>query len=98
MKNILICLTIIVILFGGVGGYFTIKNMRESARIEEIKKGWYVEITQEYINVREDANTNAKILGKALKGELYEVLDMNFENFIKKLWFYDIIYTKGGRK
>jgi len=91
MKNILICLTIIVILFGGVGGYFTIKNMRESARIEEIKKGWYVEITQEYINVREDANTNAKILGKALKGELYEVLDMNFEN--SAYYWYKIDYN-----
>lgn len=91
MKNILICLGIIVVLFGGVGGYFFIKNMKESARIEDIKKGWHVEIAQEYINVREDAHTNAKILGKALKGELYEVLDMNFEN--SAYYWYKIDYN-----
>ena len=80
MKNILICFAILVILFGGVGGYFFIKDMQEEARIEEIKKGWYVEIKEEYINVRDDAHTNAKTLGKANQGEVYEVLDMNFDN------------------
>ena len=80
MKNLLICLAIIVILFGGVGGYFLFKNITESARIEEIKKGWYIEIKEEYINVREDSNTSAKILGKALKGTVYKVIDMNFDN------------------
>jgi len=80
MKNILICLLIIVVLFGGVGGYIVIKNLKEEARIEEIKKGWYVEITNEYINVRDDAHANANLLGTVNEGEVYEVLDMNFDN------------------
>ena len=80
MKNILICLVILVIIFGGGGGYFYIKNIREEARIEKIKEGWYVEITEEYINIRDNSHTNANILGKALNGEVYEVLDMNFDN------------------
>ena len=90
MKNALICLLIIVVLFGGVGGYFFIKNLKEEARIEEIKKGWYVEITSEYINAREDAKTSAKELGKVLKGEVYKVLEMNFEN--TSYYWYKIEY------
>lgn len=80
MKNFLICLFVLFLIFGGVGGYFVIKNIREKARIEEIKKGWYVEITTEYINVRDNAHTNANELGKVYAGEVYEVLDMNFDN------------------
>lgn len=80
MKNTFICILIVVILFGGVGGYFVFKNIREEKRLEEIKKGWYVEITNDYINVRDDAHANANQLGTVNKGEIYEVLDMNFDN------------------
>jgi len=90
VKNVLICLTILFLIFGGVGGYFYIKNIKEEQRIEEIKKGWYVEITSEYINVRDDAHANANALGKVLEGEVYEVLDMNFDN--NSYYWYKIDY------
>ena len=60
--------------------YRQFKDIKEEARIERIKKGWYVEIKEEYINVRDDAHTNANELGKVNQGEIYEVLDMNFDN------------------
>jgi len=80
MKNFVICLTIFVLIFGGIGGYFYITKTLKNKNIEEIKKGWYVEITNEYINVRENAHTDAEIIGKVKEGEVYEALDMNFEN------------------
>lgn len=92
MKNALICLVIVVLIFGGVGGYFIIKNIREEARIEEIKKGWYVEITNEYINVRADAHANADQLGTVYAGEVYTVLDMNFDN--TAYYWYKIQYNE----
>ena len=87
----IICLLIVVVLFGGVGGYIVIKNAREKAKIEEIKKGWYVEITNEYINVRDDAHANANLLGTVNKGEVYKVLDMNFDN--TAYYWYKIEYN-----
>lgn len=91
MKNTVICLVIAVAIFGGIGGYFFIKNSREEARLEEIKKGWYVEITNEYINVRDDAHANANLLGTVNQGEIYEVLDMNFDN--TAYYWYKIVYN-----
>lgn len=91
MKNTVICLVIAVVIFGGIGGYFFIKNSREEARLEEIKKGWYVEITNEYINVRDDAHANANLLGTVNQGEIYEVLDMNFDN--TAYYWYKIVYN-----
>lgn len=93
MKNVLICLLIVVVLFGGVGGYIVIKNLKEEARIEEIKKGWYVEITNDYINVRDDAHANANLLGTVKEGEVFKVLDMNFDN--TSYYWYKIEYKKG---
>ena len=43
MKNMFICFMILVLIFGGVGGYFFIKNTREKARIEEIRKNRFNE-------------------------------------------------------
>ena len=86
MKNTLICLLILVLVFGGGGGYFFFKEQQEEKRIAEIKKGWYVEITDEYINVRDQASTNGKELGKANKGEVYKVLEMDFSN-ISYYWY-----------
>ena len=91
MKNFVICLLIIVVLFGGVGGYFVFKNIQEEARIEEVKKGWYVEIKNEYINVREDAHANADKLGEVKAGEVYKVLEMNFDN--SAYYWYKIEYN-----
>lgn len=91
MKNFFICLIVIIVLVGGVGGYIVFKNIKEEARLEEIKKGWYVEITNDYINVRDDAHANANQLGEVHKGEIYEVLDMNFDN--TAYYWYKIDYN-----
>ena len=80
MKNFMVCFLILIIIFGGVGGYMYFKKIKEDARIEEIKKGWYIEVTSEYINVRTDANTSSETIGKALEGEVYEVLDINLNS------------------
>ena len=90
MKKVAICFMFLIIIVGGVAGYFFIKDLKEKGRIEEIKKGWYVEITSEYINVRDDAHANANALGKVLEGEVYEVLDMNFDN--NSYYWYKIDY------
>lgn len=90
MKNAVICILIITVIFGGVGGYFIIGNIKEKARIEEIKKGWYVEVTEEYIKVRQEPKTSSKELGKVEKGEIFEVLDINFES--NSYYWYKINY------
>lgn len=80
MKNVMICLLILVIIFGGVGGYIYYQKYAEEKRVEEVKKGWYVEILEDYINVRSDSNSNAKKLGQVNKGEVYKVLEVNLDN------------------
>ena len=80
MKNVVICLLILVIIFGGGGGYYFYSKIKEEKRIEEVKKGWYVEITNDYINVRDNSHANASKLGEVYKGDVYKVLDMNFDN------------------
>ena len=90
MKNFLICMFILLVIVGGGGAYFYFKDINEKARIEKIKEGWYVEIATEYINVRDDAHANANLLGKVEEGEIYKVLDMNFEN--SAYYWYKIEY------
>ena len=91
MKKVGICLLLILLIAGGVGGYFYIKDMKEKERIEEIKKGWYVEITyDDPINVRTEPSTNGKELGKVEKGEVYKVLDVNMNS--SAYYWYKIEY------
>ncbi len=81
MKKFTIFLIIVLLVGGGVGGYFLVKNIREKARIEEIKKGWYIEITyDDPIKVRTEPSTSGKIWGEVKKGEVYKVLEINLEN------------------
>jgi len=81
MKKLFVFLTLIILIVGGVFGHSYIKNMKEKARIEEIKKGWYVEIIHDDpINVRNLPKTSGKELGKVNKGEVYKVLDINMDH------------------
>ncbi|MBE6156775.1 MAG: SH3 domain-containing protein [Firmicutes bacterium] len=81
MKKLFIFLLFVCLGAGGVFGYFYIKDLKEKERIEEIKKGWYVEIIHDDpINVRSIASTNGKELGKVYKGEIYKVLEINMES------------------
>jgi len=78
MKKVAICFMFLIIIVGGVAGYFFIKDLKEKGRIEEIKKGWYVEITyKEPIRVRSIPSTTGEEIGTVKKGEVYKVLDIN---------------------
>ena len=92
MKNFRICILIIILILGGVGGYTYYKNFKEKERIEEIKKGWYIEIISDSINIRTKPNRNSSSLGNAKKGEVYKVLDVNLDN--TSLFWYQVEYGK----
>lgn len=94
MKKSGIILIIIIIL--GLGGFFgkkVLKNIKEKNRIEEIKEGWYVEITNDYINVRDEPDRYSYSNRQVFKGEVYEALkvDLNDPN----LYWYQIKFKNG---
>lgn len=85
--------TFILIVILGIGAYFIYKNIQNKKYIEEVKKGWYVEIIYDQpINVRDLPSTDGEILGKAKKGEVYKVLDVNTEG---KIYYWYKIEYKG---
>lgn len=92
---------LLVVLIGGLlftGGYFikkTYDNKKEKERIEEIKKGWYVEVLTDYINVREKPDRYSYSNSKVYKGEVYEVLnyDLNDPN----LYWYEVKFKNGTK-
>ena len=103
MKKVFICLLFILLIVGGIFGYFYVKDLKEKERIEEIKKGWYVEITyNDPINVRSKPSTNGDELGKVNKGEIYKVLDINYDSsayYWYKIEFEDTVgWIASGRK
>ncbi len=91
MKNFWLCLILLLILVGSVGGYIGIKTIKENKRLAEIKKGWYVEIThEEPINVRSKPNSKGEKIGEVKKGEIYKALEVDTENSI--YYWYKIEY------
>ena len=81
MKKFLVCLLLIGLIGGGVGGYFYFKNLADQERIAKIKEGWYVEVIyKEPINVRSEANSKSDLLGKADKGSVYKALEVDTSN------------------
>ncbi len=74
MKKILLVLIILSII--GAGVYYLFFDNVKALDIEEIKEGWHVEITSDYINIRESASTSADILGSVSKGEVYKVIEV----------------------
>lgn len=94
MKGFFKCLIVLLVIGLGVGGFFLYKNIKESARIKEAKKGWYVEVIhKEPINVREEPNTKGKIIGKAKVGGIYKAIDIKTDNSI--YYWYKIILENG---
>lgn len=63
-----------------VGIIFGIKKFTayqaEKKRIEEIKKGWYVEVNIKELNVRKDHDKYSASLGKVKKGNIFAVEDV----------------------
>lgn len=92
MKKFSVFIIIILLIGGGIGGYFLIKNIKEKERIAEIKNGWYIEITyDDPIKVRTIPSTSGKIWGEVKKGEIYQVLDINLES--KTYYWYKIDFN-----
>jgi len=103
MKKLVVCLLFIFLVIGAISGYFYTKNLKEKQRIEEIKKGWYVEIIHnDPINVRNTPNTSGKEIGKVNKGEVYKVLDVDMKSvsyYWYKIEFEDTVgWIASGRK
>lgn len=96
MKKAVVCILLICLIVGGIGGYFYFKEIKEKKRIEEIKKGWYVEIIYDTpINVRDLPSTKGKELGKVEKGEIYKVLDVNTDSSIYNWYKIEFEDTEG---
>lgn len=77
MKKLLIIVVFLGLVAGGVGAYFYFNDKKEEERIEEIKKGWYVEVITDEVNIREKGSRDSKSLGMAKKGDIYEVVDVD---------------------
>lgn len=87
----IIILLFIILVIGGAG-LFTYNKISEARRIKNIKKGWYVEIKSDTINLRSDCNASSKKIGEVKKGEIYKVLDVNLET--PGFFFYEIQVDK----
>lgn len=84
MKKLFKILLVIIAL---VGIYFYLKGDGIDS-----KKDWYVKITNDFINVRANANTSAKKIGRVNKGKRYRVKSVYTENSI--YYWYEIYYDK----
>lgn len=79
-------LLLILIIFGGLGygGYYIYNKKLEAKKEEElaseIKKGWYVEILNDYVNVRKTPNAYDSKIAEVKKGYVYSVLEYNGED------------------
>ena len=100
MKKLFLFLLVVIL---AILGYFELKKVEEKKYIEEVKKGWYIEITYDQpINVRDIPSTEGEVLGKAKKGEVYKVLDVKTD--AKTYYWYkveyknDIGYIASGKK
>ena len=90
MKKGKIFLIIVFVIALGVGGYILYQKKADENRIAEIKKGWYIEVANDYINVRDEATTLSDRLGKIKKGEVYKVLDLVNKKKDKECYWYHI--------
>lgn len=92
MKKFVIVLVIIGLGIGGYFGYGFVKEKIAAAKLEKIKEGWHVEVLNEYIKIRKDADRNSSELGEVKKGEIYAVDDMAGKN---DNYWYHIEYEDG---
>ena len=76
MKKLLIVILILLLAAGGFGAYYYFSGKANERDIEEIKKGWHIEVESDYINIRKEASATADILGEVKKGEVYKVVDV----------------------
>jgi uncharacterized protein YgiM (DUF1202 family) len=88
MKKVLIIATLII-----CAGFFAKSKIDAHFQEEELIKGWYIEITNSYINIRKEPNAYSSLLGEAKKGDKYKVLKVNLDN-LKYFWYYVQIDSK----
>lgn len=94
MKKLGIIISFLALLVGGFFVYLFIDKKIEAARVEEIKKGWYVEVLEKAVKIRKEADRNTAELAEAKKGEVFAVFDI--ENNGGNFWYY-IEYEKGKK-
>lgn len=90
MKKFII--TLLILGFIAVGGYYFYTKVFNKTEKIDPSKDFYVEITNEYINIREESKQLSNNLGRVKKGEKYLVYDVNSSDG-SYIW-YKIKYDK----
>ncbi len=95
MKKFLIFVLVVILAIGGFFGYKKISaKIREDNRIKEAKKGWYLEVLVDELNVREDPIRTSDKIAEIYKGEIYEITDYNLKDSTK--YWYQIKLKDGS--
>lgn len=90
MKKFIV--TLLILGFIAVGGYYFYTKVFNKTEKIDPSKDFYVEVTNEYINIREESKQLSNNLGRVKKGEKYLVYDVN-SNDGSYIW-YKIKYDK----
>ncbi len=90
MKKFII--TLLILGFIAVGGYYFYTKVFNKTEKIDPSKDFYVEVTNEYINIREESKQLSNNLGRVKKGEKYLVYDVNTSDG-SYIW-YKIKYDK----
>lgn len=94
MKKAFTIFLILVALCGaGYGVKMVLDKKQEEKRIEEIKKGWHVEILTEFINIREEPDRYSYSTGTVKQGEVYAVVENDLSD--PNLYWYLIEFKDG---
>ena len=90
MKKFIV--TLLILGFIAVGGYYFYTKVFNKVEKIDPNKDFYVEVTNEYINIREESKQLSNNLGRVKKGEKYLVYDVNSSDG-SYIW-YKIKYDK----
>lgn len=90
MKKFIV--TLLILGFIAVGGYYFYTKVFNKTEKIDPSKDFYVEVTNEYINIREESKQLSNNLGRVKKGEKYLVYDVNSSDG-SYIW-YKIKYDK----
>lgn len=90
MKKFIV--TLLILGFIAVGGYYFYTKVFNKTEKIDPSKDFYVEVTNEYINIREESKQLSNNLGRVKKGEKYLVYDVNTSDG-SYIW-YKIKYDK----
>ena len=90
MKKFIV--TLLILGFIAVGGYYFYTKVFNKTEKIDPSKDFYVEVANEYINIREESKQLSNNLGRVKKGEKYLVYDVNSSDG-SYIW-YKIKYDK----